>query len=307
MSIDIETYRLKAQEAIEYVFVKEYHNSLGIPMPIVKMLLPDDANYSTGQYYITIDKTWQIHLNFGKLPISYHEFQNEVKVLTRHEIEHYMCCPFDVITHFRMLKRIRDVYYKHFSHLGINIEYACGAISNQAADIIVDTKNYYRHSKETLKSEIDWIKIGANISACPRHCKLMFLTKEAIWKEDLGINETDPEFLKIVHQLADSFTKNGIEDKSSFLDKVEEYYGNVYSTLYKGSFAQVAQAQRHRTIDYQIEMLDKINKLGIGPGGLGGTTTALKVNINTYPTHIAGLPVAVNICCHVNRHVVREI
>lgn len=65
MSIDIETYRLKAQEAIEYVFVKEYHNSLGIPMPIVKMLLPDDANYSTGQYYITIDKTWQIHLNFG--------------------------------------------------------------------------------------------------------------------------------------------------------------------------------------------------------------------------------------------------
>ncbi len=57
----------------------------------------------------------------------------------------------------------------------------------------------------------------------------------------------------------------------------------------------------------EIEMLDKINKLGIGPGGLGGTTTALKVNINTYPTHIAGLPVAVNICCHVNRHVVREI
>ena len=54
-------------------------------------------------------------------------------------------------------------------------------------------------------------------------------------------------------------------------------------------------------------MLEKINKLGIGPGGLGGTTTALAVNINTYPTHIAGLPVAINICCHVNRHVVREL
>lgn len=52
------------------------------------------------------------------------------------------------------------------------------------------------------------------------------------------------------------------------------------------------------------EMLLKINQLGIGPGGLGGSTTALAVNINTYPTHIAGLPVAVNICCHVNRHVV---
>lgn len=55
------------------------------------------------------------------------------------------------------------------------------------------------------------------------------------------------------------------------------------------------------------ELLKRINRSGIGPGGLGGTTTALGVNINTYPTHIAGLPVAVNICCHVNRHAVRII
>nr|WP_296463655.1 fumarate hydratase [uncultured Acetatifactor sp.] len=55
------------------------------------------------------------------------------------------------------------------------------------------------------------------------------------------------------------------------------------------------------------ELLEKINRSGIGPGGLGGTTTALAVNIDTYPTHIAGLPVAVNICCHVNRHAVRTI
>ena len=59
--------------------------------------------------------------------------------------------------------------------------------------------------------------------------------------------------------------------------------------------------------DMEEELLGKINRLGIGPGGFGGTTTALAVNINTYPTHIAGLPVAVNICCHVNRHVVREV
>lgn len=59
--------------------------------------------------------------------------------------------------------------------------------------------------------------------------------------------------------------------------------------------------------DLEKEMLEKINGLGIGPGGLGGSTTALAVNINTYATHIAGLPVAINICCHVNRHVVREI
>lgn len=68
---------------------------------------------------------------------------------------------------------------------------------------------------------------------------------------------------------------------------------------------------RHSEIPYvkelEEEMLRKINQTGIGPGGLGGTTTALAVNINTYPTHIAGLPVAVNICCHVNRHVSRVI
>ena len=67
----------------------------------------------------------------------------------------------------------------------------------------------------------------------------------------------------------------------------------------------------HSEIEYvkelEEELLTKINNLGIGPGGLGGTTTALAVNINTYPTHIAGLPVAVNICCHVNRHVIRTI
>ena len=59
--------------------------------------------------------------------------------------------------------------------------------------------------------------------------------------------------------------------------------------------------------ELEKEMLDKINALGIGPGGLGGSVTALGVNIETYPTHIAGLPVAINICCHVNRHVHRVI
>lgn len=67
----------------------------------------------------------------------------------------------------------------------------------------------------------------------------------------------------------------------------------------------------HSPIPYvkqmEEELLEEINKTGIGPGGLGGSTTAFAVNINTYPTHIAGLPVAVNICCHVNRHAVRII
>lgn len=70
-------------------------------------------------------------------------------------------------------------------------------------------------------------------------------------------------------------------------------------------------ADQHSEIPYVKEMetdlLKRINNLGIGPAGLGGSTTALAVNINTYPTHIAGLPVAVNICCHVNRHISRTI
>ena len=67
----------------------------------------------------------------------------------------------------------------------------------------------------------------------------------------------------------------------------------------------------HNSIPYVKEMeediLEKINNMGIGPAGLGGRITALAVNIETYPTHIAGLPVAVNMCCHVNRHKSRII
>lgn len=75
--------------------------------------------------------------------------------------------------------------------------------------------------------------------------------------------------------------------------------------------ALTRHVNEHSEIPYvrelEEELLSKINASGIGPGGLGGSTTALAVNIKTYPTHIAGLPVAVNICCHVNRHVVRVL
>jgi fumarate hydratase subunit alpha len=75
--------------------------------------------------------------------------------------------------------------------------------------------------------------------------------------------------------------------------------------------ALTREVTQHSQIEYvrnlELELLEEINRLGIGPGGLGGKMTALGVNINTYPTHIAGLPVAVNICCHVNRHIVKVI
>ena len=79
--------------------------------------------------------------------------------------------------------------------------------------------------------------------------------------------------------------------------------------LAKKALARPADSSSHIPYvkDMEEELLEKINKLGIGPGGLGGTQTALAVNVETYPTHIAGLPVAVNICCHVNRHIIREV
>ena len=289
MAVDIETYKQKAQHAIESVFRSEYHNSLGIPMPEVTMLLPDDDNYITGQYYILINETWQIHLNFGKLPISFKEFEDEVKVLTRHEIEHYMCCPFDVITHLRMLKTIIDVYKKEFSHLGIDIQHICGSIANQAADIIVDTKNYQRNPQETLTSEINWIKKGADIRFCPRHCKLMFLTKEALWGKSLEINETDTELLKVVKHLAEVFSMNGVDDKHLFLGKTEEYARAFFKLFEKdirnpqnqsqqGSQPQQG-AQSQNSQSQQGEQLQQTDQLQNGQSQQGGL-----------PQHEAGLP-----------------
>ena len=119
---------------------------------------------------------------------------------------------------------------------------------------------------------------------------------------------------------------DGIEGvKSTILTAVEDAGPNacppmVIGVGVGGTFEKCAllakkaltrSVNEHSDIPYVAEMekelLEKINQTGIGPGGLGGTTTALAVNINTYPTHIAGLPVAINICCHVNRHSIREI
>lgn len=87
--------------------------------------------------------------------------------------------------------------------------------------------------------------------------------------------------------------------------------GSFEKCTYLAKKALTRNLYTHSSIPYvkelEEELLDSINQLGIGPGGLGGTVTALGVNIETYPTHIAGLPVAINICCHVNRHAVRVL
>lgn len=105
--------------------------------------------------------------------------------------------------------------------------------------------------------------------------------------KDAGPNACPPMVVGV--GIGGTFEKSAIMAKQALTRNLED----------KPEIPWVAELER--------EMLDKINGLGIGPGGLGGTTTALVVNINTYATHIAGLPVAINICCHVNRHVVEII
>ena len=89
-------------------------------------------------------------------------------------------------------------------------------------------------------------------------------------------------------------------------DRSEPTFRHAKYPEYKGTRKPMPQELKEQ-IPLLKEMLEKINGLGIGPGGLGGRVTAMAVNIETYPTHIAGLPMAVNICCHVNRHAHRVI
>lgn len=111
--------------------------------------------------------------------------------------------------------------------------------------------------------------------------------KEAILKAvtDAGPNACPPMIVGV--GIGGTFEKCALLAKQALTDKVG-----------------ASDADKPKwVLDLEHEMLDKINSTGIGPAGLGGTTTALAVNVRTYPTHIAGLPVAVNICCHVNRHI----
>lgn len=244
MSDNYEIYRGKAIEACKQVFLNEYNRSLGIPLPKIEFILPDSSNYKSGEYFIHIGDTWQIHLNFGLLPKSYKDFQEEVRVLARHEVEHYMCCPFDVLTHFRMLKAIIDTYHQHYSHHFIDIVSLSGGLANQAADIIIDTKNFYRHKSETLKSEIAWIKKGGyeSFKDLPRHSKLMFLTKEAIWKESLELSEDDDELINEVNSLAEKFVKEGIDNKGLFISKTIEYTHSFFKLFEEDKKEEKQQA-----------------------------------------------------------------
>ncbi|MCF8306050.1 MAG: VWA domain-containing protein [Ignavibacteriales bacterium] len=246
MKINYDEYRRLAEETCQQVFSEEYSNSLGIPLPKIDFIFPDSINYKTGEYYIKIDETFRIFFNFGLLPIRYSEFQEEVRVIVRHEIEHYMCCPFDVLTHLRMLKGIIETYNTHYHHHLIDIISLAGRIANETADIIIDTKNFRRHKSETLKSEKSWIKNSSEgaVKDLPRHNKLMFLTKEIIWKEDLGLGEEDEGLRDTVESLAEKLEKGGITNKSLFTSKTIEYT-HCFFKLYE----QEKQYQRQKEIE----------------------------------------------------------
>jgi len=238
-------YLDKANEVCRNIFEKEYFNSLGIPLPEVKFIQADSANFKSGEYFIRIGDTWQIHLNFGLLPSNLLEFSEEVKVLTRHEVEHYQTCPFDVLTHLRMLKVILDTYKAKFRRHKININKLAPQLANQAADIIIDTHNFRRYPDETLKSEIQWIKKGntKTFNELPSHAKLMFLTKQALWKADLQLEESNTDLLVKIDELAYVLDEGGITSKDLFLSKTK-CYTELFFELFQQDKNEVAETQQ---------------------------------------------------------------
>ena len=173
--------------------------------------------------------------------------------------------------------------------------------------------------KSVVGDPIERVNTGDNTPAV-LHCEIVPGDRVEITVAPKGFGS---ENMSRIYMLKPADGLEGV--KNAILSAVEEAGPNacppmVVGVGIGGTFEKCALMAKHALtrdlreespIPYvralEREMLEKINALGIGPGGLGGTTTAMAVNIETYPTHIAGLPVAVNICCHVNRHAVRVL
>ena len=173
--------------------------------------------------------------------------------------------------------------------------------------------------KSVVGDPIERVNTGDNTPA-GLHCEIVPGDRVEITVAPKGFGS---ENMSRIYMLKPADGLEGV--KNAILSAVEEAGPNacppmVVGVGIGGTFEKCALMAKHALtrdlreespIPYvralEREMLEKINALGIGPGGLGGTTTAMAVNIETYPTHIAGLPVAVNICCHVNRHAHRVL
>ena len=173
--------------------------------------------------------------------------------------------------------------------------------------------------KSVVGDPIERVNTGDNTPAV-LHCEIVPGDRVEI---SVAAESLNSENMSRIYMLKPADGLEGV--KNAILSAVEEAGPNacppmVVGVGIGGTFEKCALMAKHALtrdlreespIPYvralEREMLEKINALGIGPGGLGGTTTAMAVNIETYPTHIAGLPVAVNICCHVNRHAHRVL
>jgi hypothetical protein len=237
-------YLEKAVDAVREVFDNEYP-LLTLPFPKIRLMSEDESGYSSGMYYITIGDQWQIHLNFGKLPKDYKTFQQEVKVLTRHEIEHYRLCPFNVITHFKMLGTVLNVLkrwskrQRSESTLIWSKKWA-GQIVNQVADVIVDTSNFRRFPEETAVSEQAWIRKTSGDTGIEngfRFQKMMFLLKQSLWCRDLGVYESDQTLRYEVDNLTHLFKSVDMTDLD-VLQELTEAYAMAMIRLFRKDMAE---------------------------------------------------------------------
>ena len=202
-----------------------------------------------------------------------------------------------------------------FLRLGHEVHLIGGALKTAVDDGV--RRGYLR--KSVVGDPIERVNTGDNTPAV-LHCEIVPGDRVEITVAPKGFGS---ENMSRIYMLKPADGLEGV--KNAILSAVEEAGPNacppmVVGVGIGGTFEKCALMAKHALtrdlreespIPYvralEREMLEKINAVGIGPGGLGGTTTAMAVNIETYPTHIAGLPVAVNICCHVNRHAHRVL
>ena len=201
-----------------------------------------------------------------------------------------------------------------FLRLGQEVHLTGGALKTA-----VDEGVRRGYDRGYLRKSVERVNTGDNTPAV-LHCEIVPGDRVEITVAPKGFGS---ENMSRIYMLKPADGLEGV--KNAILSAVEEAGPNacppmVVGVGIGGTFEKCALMAKHALtrdlreespIPYvralEREMLEKINALGIGPGGLGGTTTAMAVNIETYPTHIAGLPVAVNICCHVNRHAHRVL
>ena len=201
----------------------------------------------------------------------------------------------------------QDVHFEGGSlEEAINEGVRCGYVEGYLRKSVVEDPIYRENTKDNTPAVIHYEMVPGNkvkITVAPKgfgseNMSRVFMLKPADGIEgvksailtavrDAGPNACPPMVVGV--GVGGTFEKCALLAKKALTRPVNE----------RSSIPYVCELEE--------EMLAKINESGIGPGGLGGSTTALAVNVNTYPTHIAGLPVAINICCHVNRHAVRVL